>query len=163
MTENKATAAREAFALGMTIGTGSLERKSFRQILAPNLAGLIAVLLLPLIAVGMPWQGWALAVVAWLINRVAHIVTLHFTNHLPVTMAVGATGIAMMFRVWLIAAAFFIVGMVGTKSWALWGIGLFLVMMTIDICVRVFSELSRRAEAGLDSPVVDTPVEEPVT
>jgi len=110
------------------------------------------------------WQGWALAFSAWLLNRFAHIVTVHFTNTLPVTMAVGATGIAMMFRVWIIAAAFFIVGMADNRIWALWGIGLFLVLMSIDICVRVVTELKR-------APVTATPestdgealVEEPAT
>jgi len=150
---------RTGFTAGIDAGDDSLSALSSRslaaRVLVPNLGGLIALALLPLTLVGLPWQGWAIAFGAWLVNRVGHVLTMGATRSMPQTLAVGAAGIVMMFRVWLIAAALLLVGAdahvgsmhlgLGHRDWALAAMVMFLIFFTVDVAVRVLGELRRQS------------------
>ena len=150
---------RTGFSAGVDAGDASLSELSSRglaaRVIIPNLGGLVALALLPLTLLGLPWQSWAIAFGAWLVNRVGHVVTMGATRSMPRTLAVGAAGIGMMFRVWFIAAALLLVGAdahvgsmhigLGHRDWALAAMVLFLIIFTVDVAVRVLGELRRQS------------------
>lgn len=159
----KSTASRGGFRAGFDVGIGSSEsqlaqlpaRRLAARVLLPNMGGIVALALAPLIAIGLPWQPWAIATGAWLVNRIGHVVTMGAVRSMPRTVAVGAAGIGMMFRVWIIAAALLLVGAdarvgdlqvgLGRRDWALASMVLFLIFFTVDVAVRVLGELRRQA------------------
>lgn len=114
----------------------------------------VTLAMLPVcLLLGAPWQAWAVAASFWLVNRLLHIVVLRSIDGLPQTMAVGAAGLTMMFRVWGIAFVLFMIGARfefgdttigwGREDIALPAMVMFLIIVTVDIGTRALGELRR--------------------
>lgn len=139
------------------------------RVVIPNLGGVVALMLLPLVWLGLPWVSWIAATSAWAINRIGHVVTMGLVRDMPQTLAVGAAGIGMMLRIWIIAFGLVMIGAditigelhigAGNRGAAMGAMVLFLILFTVDVGIRIFGELRRRATA-LEPEI---PAQEPPT
>lgn len=120
----------------------------------PYLGAYLALAALPLLlATGVPWQAWALAMALWFANRLAHVATVRSVGGLPQAMAVGAAGFGMMLRVWVVSTALFLIGAdldlgrthlgADRPDIAVPAMLIFLACFTFDIASRALIELHR--------------------
>ena len=122
--------------------------------LLPNLGGVVALLLLPACLIGgiSAWS-WVIVMAVWGVSRLGQAMTMRMVTGLPQTIAVGAAGFGMMLRVWLIATVLFFVGAdlklgkthlgAGRTDIAVPAMLMFMLVLTVDIAVRSYTELMR--------------------
>jgi hypothetical protein len=89
---------------------GSRPARALRAVLVHGAGMILALALLPLCLVGLPFAAWAVAAGLVLANRVVHGIVFWSVRDSSLTVALGAMGFSMIFRALLTALALFFVG-----------------------------------------------------
>jgi len=108
-----------------------------RRLVAHNVDAVIALASLPVFALaGWPLEGWFWAVAFWAVNRFLPVRIERRPQSLDAIRAMGVMAASMMLRPWIGMAALFLITR-GDRDVALGAVGLFLVLVTVDIVTRV--------------------------
>jgi hypothetical protein len=115
---------------------------------AHNIDAIVAVLAVPLFLVaGWPLEGWFWATALWALNRYVQAVVERRAVRMGPLRGVGVLGASMLLRPWIGMLALFLITKDDTAL-AVSSVGLFLVLITIDIATRVLTHKNIRGTLG---------------
>ncbi len=107
------------------------------RLVVHNLDAVIALATLPVFAaLGWPLEGWFWAVALWAANRYLQVRIERRAQRLDALKAMGVMTASMMLRPWIGMAALFLITRHDSDT-ALAAVGLFMVLVTVDIVTRV--------------------------
>jgi hypothetical protein len=139
----------------MTTTTGKDRARILRAVLGHGAGVLLAILLLPVVAIGVPFAAWAIAFVLVVLNRVVHGAVVYLVRDASLTVALGSVGFSTIFRALLTALTLFFVGAsIGANGdrpvgldrpdLAMPAIILFMVCFTLDAGIEAIRRAQQR-------------------
>jgi hypothetical protein len=106
---------------------------------AHNIDAIVAALAVPLFALaGWPLEGWFWATALWAVNRYLQSVIERRAARMEALRGVGVLGASMLLRPWIGMLVLFLITK-DDRALAISAVGLFLVLVTIDIATRVLT------------------------
>jgi hypothetical protein len=121
---------------------------SSQTLAAHNVDAIVAALAAPVfLLAGWPLEGWFWATALWAVNRYLQSAIERRAAREGALRGVGILGASMLLRPWIGMLALFLItkddrALVGSS------VGLFLVLVTIDIATRVFTHKNIRGTLG---------------
>ena len=117
--------------------TASSSANTAGRLVVHNLDAVIALASLPVFAaLDWPLEGWFWAVALWAVNRFLQVRIERRAQRLDAIKAMGVMTASMMLRPWIGMAALFLITR-DDRDTALAAVGLFMVLVTVDIVTRV--------------------------
>jgi hypothetical protein len=115
---------------------------------AHNIDAIVAVLAAPVfLLAGWPLEGWFWATALWAGNRYLQSVIERRAARMGALRGVGILGASMLFRPWIGMLALFLITK-DERAMVVSSVGLFLLLVTIDIATRVLTHRNIRGTLG---------------
>jgi hypothetical protein len=115
---------------------------------AHNIDAIVAAVALPVfLLAGLPLEGWFWATALWAANRYAQSAIERRAARMGALRGVGVLGASMLLRPWIGMLALFLITK-GDRTLVVSSVGLFLLLVTIDIATRVFTHRNIRGTLG---------------
>lgn len=115
---------------------------------AHNVDAIVAALAVPVfLLAGWPLEGWFWATALWAVNRYAQSVLERRAARAGALRGVGIMGASMLVRPWIGMLALFLITK-DDRTLVVSSVGLFLLLVTIDIATRVFTHRNIRGTLG---------------
>jgi hypothetical protein len=115
---------------------------------AHNVDAIVAVLAVPVFLLAdWPLEGWFWATALWAVNRYVQSVLERRAARAGALRGVGIMGASMLLRPWIGMLALFLITK-DDRALVVSSVGLFLVLITIDIATRVFTHRNIRGTLG---------------
>jgi hypothetical protein len=113
-----------------------------------NIDAIVAVLAAPVfLLAGWPLEGWFWATALWAGNRYLQSVIERRAARMGALRGVGILGASMLFRPWIGMLALFLITK-DERAMVVSSVGLFLLLVTIDIATRVLTHRNIRGTLG---------------
>jgi hypothetical protein len=126
----------------------SNSKPSLAQFAAHNLDAILAVLALPaFLLAGLPLAGWFWAVALWSVNRFLQALVERRAVQMGALRAVGVMGASMLLRPWIGMLVLFLITR-HDSTLAVSSVVLFLLLVTVDIVLRIFTHKNIRTQVG---------------
>jgi hypothetical protein len=115
---------------------------------AHNVDAIVAALAAPVfLLAGWPLEGWFWATALWAVNRYLQSAIERRAAREGALRGVGILGASMLLRPWIGMLALFLITK-DDRALVVSSVGLFLVLVTIDIATRVFTHKNIRGTLG---------------